>query len=310
MRDNKEADEARRTLLKGLAAAALLPARTMAEPSARISRTIPGTGETLPVIGLGTWLSFDLGFDVAGREDLAAAKETLRLFAGQGGTVVDSSPMYGQSEAVVGYLAGQLGLAGKLFLATKVWTRGRDAGMRQMEASFRRMATGRMDLMQIHNLVDAATQVKTLRDWKASGRIRYFGVSHYHSAAYGDLARFMKAERPDFLQINYSLAEPEAGERLLPLARDLGIAVIVNRPFAEGALFSRVKGRTLPGWAADFDAASWAQLFLKWILADPAVTCTVPGTRNPKHLQDNMAAGGGRLPDQAARARMLALVTP
>jgi aryl-alcohol dehydrogenase-like predicted oxidoreductase len=167
-----------------------------------------------------------------------------------------------------------------------------------------------MDLMQIHNLVDAATQVKTLREWKAAGLIRYFGISHYHSAAYGDIERFMKAEKPDFLQINYSLAEPESGERLLPLARDLGIAVIANRPFAEGELFNRVKGRVLPGWAADFDAASWAQFFLKWIVADPAVTCTVPGTRKPKYLQDNMAAGSGRLPDQAARARMRALFTP
>lgn len=269
-----------------------------------MSRRIPATGENLPVIGLGTWLSFD----ISENEDLAVAKETLRLFAGQGGTVVDSSPMYGKSEAVVGQLASQLGLAGKLFLATKVWTSGREAGIRQMEESFRRMGTGRMDLMQIHNLVDAATHVKTLRDWKAAGRIRYFGVTHYHSVAYGDIERFMKAEKPDFLQINYSLAEPESGQRLLPLARDLGIAVIANRPFAEGELFDRVKGKAIPAWAADFDAASWAQFFLKWILADPAVTCTVPGTRNPKYLQDNMAAGRGRLPNQAARLRMTELL--
>jgi len=162
--------------------------------------------------------------------------------------------------------------------------------------------------MQIHNLVDAATHVKTLREWKEAGRIRYFGVSHYHAGAYGDIERFIKAEKPDFLQINYSLAEPESGARLLPLARDLGVAVIANRPFAEGALFNRVKGKTLPAWAADFDAASWAQLFLKWLLADPAVTCTVPGTRNPKYLLDNMAAGRGRLPDPAARARIEALL--
>lgn len=304
MREDDEPDMYRRILLKGLAAAALLPSNARAGGLPMMSRRIPATGESLPAIGLGTWRTLD----IAEQEDLAVAKETLRLFAGQGGTVVDSSPMYGKSEAVVGRLASELGLAGKLFLATKVWTRGREAGIRQMEESFRRMGSRRMDLMQIHNLVDAATHAKTLRDWKEAGRIRYLGISHYHSGAYGDIERFMKAEKPDFLQINYSLAEPESGERLLPLARDLGIAVIINRPFAEGGLFDRVKGKALPAWAADFDAASWAQFFLKWILAEPAVTCTVPATRNPKYLLDNMAAGRGRLPDRAARLRMSALL--
>lgn len=262
------------------------------------------SGEALPVIGLGTWQSFD----ISGQQDMADAKQALSLLAGEGGSVVDSSPMYGKSEAVVGQLAAQLGLQAKLFLATKVWTSGREAGILQMEESFRLLATRRMDLMQIHNMLDAATHMKTLRDWKEAQRIRYWGITHYHASAYGDIERFMKAEKPDFLQINFSLAEPQSGERLLPLARDLGIAVIINRPFAEGALFNRVKGRALPPWAADFDAASWAQFFLKWILADPAVTCTVPGTRNPKYLQDNMAAGRGRLPDQAARVKMAALL--
>jgi len=294
----------RRILLKGLAAAAMLPSTGMAGDSPSITRRIPASGEIVPAIGLGTWQSFD----VSSGAEFAAAKETLRQFAGLGGTVVDSSPMYGKSEFAVGQLASQLGLVGKLFLATKVWTTGRAAGIHQMDESFSLMGTQRMDLMQIHNLLDATTHMKTLRGWKEAGRIRYWGITHYHSGAYAEIERFMKAERPDFLQINSSLAEPESGERLLPLARDLGIAVIANRPFAEGALFAQVKGKTLPPWAADFDAASWAQFFLKWILADGAVTCAIPGTRNPKYLADNMAAGRGRLPDQSARTRMTGLL--
>ena len=297
-------DGKRRILLKGLAAAAMLPSAGMAGDSPSLTRGIPASGEILTAIGLGTWQSFD----VSGGEELAAARESLRQFAGLGGTVVDSSPMYGKSELAVGQLAAQLGLAGKLFLATKVWTTGRAAGVAQMNESFRLLGTQRMDLMQIHNLLDATTHVKTLRAWKEAGRIRYWGITHYHSGAYAEIERFMKVERPDFLQINYSLAEPESGERLLPMARDLGLAVIANRPFAEGTLFGRVKGQALPSWAADFDAASWAQFFLKWILADAAVTCAIPGTRNPKYLADNMAAGRGRLPDHAARTRMAALL--
>lgn len=301
-------DRTRRTLLKGMAAAALLPAAALAAPASPITRRIPGSGETLPAIGLGTWRTFD----VAAAAELAAARETFKLFFALGGRVVDSSPMYGRAEAVVGRLAADLGIGGKLFLATKVWTEGREAGMRQMEESMRRMGRatvqGRIDLMQIHNLVDAATHARTLRAWKEAGRVRYWGITHYLAGAYGEVERFLVAEKPDFLQINYSLAEPESGERLLPLARDAGIAVFTNRPFAEGALFDRVKGRTLPPWAAEFGAASWAQFFLKWILADAAVTCALPATRNPQHLLDNMAAGHGPLPDAATRARMLALL--
>jgi aryl-alcohol dehydrogenase-like predicted oxidoreductase len=301
-------DRARRILLKGLAVAALTPRAALAGQESPIARRIPGSGETLPAIGLGTWRTFD----VAAATDLTAARETLKLFFEQGGRVVDSSPMYGRSEAVVGRLAADLGLGGRLFLATKVWTEGREGGIREMEESMRRMgrgsAQGRIDLMQIHNLVDAATHARTLRAWKEAGRIRYWGITHYRAGAYAEVERFLVAEKPDFLQINYSLAEPESGERLLPLARDAGIAVFTNRPFAEGVLFDRVKGKALPPWTAEFGAASWAQFFLKWILADPAVTCTLPATRDPKHLLDNMAAGRGRLPDAATRARMLALL--
>ena len=294
----------RRTLLKGMAAASLVSAGVPRAESALLTRHIPATGEALPAIGLGTYQTLD----ISSPADIAEAKEVLRLFASLGGTLVDSSPMYGRAEAVVGVLASDLGLVGRLFLATKVWTSGRDEGIRQMEESFRRMRTTRMDLMQIHNLLDAGVHAQTLRAWKEAGRIRYWGVTHYHRGAYAEVERFLKNERPDFLQINYSLAEPEAGERLLPLARDLGMAVVINRPFAQGALFRQVKGRELPDWAAEFDATSWAQFFLKWILADAAVTCVIPATRNPKYLRDNMAAASGRLPDAAARAKMAILL--
>ena len=293
----------RRALLQGLAAATLLPGSGWSAESPFLTRRIPATGENLPVIGLGTYQALD----VVQADELTAAGDTLRLFAAQGGTLVDSSPMYGRAESVVGQLAGDLKLSGKLFLATKVWTSGREAGVHQMEASFQRLGTQRMDLMQIHNLLDAATHAKTLKAWKDTGRIRYWGVSHYHQGAYAEVEKFILSQRPDFLQINYSLAEPESGTRLLPLARELGIAVIGNRPFAQGDLFLRVKDQALPLWASQFGAASWAQFFLKWIIADPAITCVIPATRNPKYLLDNMGAGRGPLPDAATRKQMAAL---
>jgi aryl-alcohol dehydrogenase-like predicted oxidoreductase len=228
----------------------------------------------------------------------------MRRFAARGGRVVDSSPMYGQAERVVGDVMGELGVREKLFLATKVWTSGRDAGIRQMENSFKLMRAGKMDLMQVHNLLDLETHARTLRDWKASGRIRYLGITHYHAGAHADLERLLKTREWDFAQFNYSLAEPEAEARLLPACAELGVAVIVNRPFAEGALFRRVKGRDLPAWAAEIDCASWAQFFLKWIISHPAVTCAIPGTSRVAHLEDNLQAGSGRLPDAAMRRRM------
>jgi diketogulonate reductase-like aldo/keto reductase len=213
--------------------------------------------------------------------------------------------MYGEAERVVGDLTANLGLRDKLFFATKVWTSGRDSGIRQMEASFRLMRTKRMDLMQVHNLQDVAVHAKTLREWKDAGRIRYAGITHYHSGAYSDLERLVRTREWDFVQFNYSMAEREAEKRLLPACAEAGVAVIANRPFSMGGLFPRVKGKALPAWAADFDCASWAQFFLKYILSHPAVTCAIPGTRRVAHLKDNLQGGDGRLPDAKTRRRMV-----
>jgi diketogulonate reductase-like aldo/keto reductase len=274
-------------------------------PSAPLKRPLPGTGEMIPVIGLGTWRAFDVGSSPAEREPL---REVLERFGALGGGVVDSSPMYGAAETVVGALAAELALLDRLFLATKVWTSGRAAGVAQMEQSLRRFRAGRIDLMQIHNLLDWRTHLRTLREWKDAGRIRYLGITHYSSSAYDELERVMRSEPLDVLQVNYSLGERDAERRLLPLARDRGIAVLVNRPFAAGGLFGRVRGRRLPAWAGEVDCASWAQVFLKWILAHPAVTCVIPATSRVQHLADNLEAGVGALPDASTRDRMVALV--
>jgi aryl-alcohol dehydrogenase-like predicted oxidoreductase len=265
------------------------------------ARAIPATGERIPVVGLGTWRTFDVGVSPAERQPL---REVLRRFAALGGRVVDTSPMYGRAETVVGELASELGLLGTLFVATKVWTSGREAGRAQMERSLERLRVRRLDLLQVHNLVDWDTHLGTLREWKAAGRVRYVGVTHYAASAYTELEQVLRREPLDFLQINYSLAEREAERRLLPLARERGLAVLINRPFAEGALFQRVRGRALPPWAAELGCRSWAQLFLKWILAHPAVTCVIPATGRPEHVADNLGAAFGPLPDAATRARL------
>jgi diketogulonate reductase-like aldo/keto reductase len=259
----------------------------------------------VPVVGLGTWRVFDVGRSPAERAPL---KDVLKSLVELGGRVVDSSPMYGAAESVVGDLAAELGITDKLFLATKVWTSGRDAAVAQMEHSLRRMRAPRLDLIQIHNLLDWRTHLKTLREWKAAGRIRYLGITHYTASAYDELERVLRAEPLDFVQVNYSLGEREAERRILPLARDRGVAVLANRPFAEGGLFRRVRAQPVPPWAAEFDCESWAQFFLKWILAHPAVTCAIPGTSRPLHLVDNLRAAAGRLPDPSMRDRMAAHV--
>ena len=263
-----------------------------------MSKKIPSSGEALPVIGVGTWQTFDVGADSRARAPL---REVLKLL---NRNVVDSSPMYGSSESVAGDLIAELSLRDKLFIATKVWTSGRDTGIRQMETSFKRLRVERMDLMQVHNLVDVATHTRTLLEWKAKQRVHYIGVTHYTSSAYAEVERALKTRQYDFLQINYSLGEREAERRLLPLAQELKVAVIANRPFAEGALFRQVRAKSLPPWAKELGVESWAQYFLKWIVSHPAVTCAIPGTGNPKHMQDNLAAGRGTLPDEAARKRM------
>jgi diketogulonate reductase-like aldo/keto reductase len=253
------------------------------------------------VIGLGTWQTFDVGRSESERAPL---REVLRELMRLGGSVIDSSPMYGQSEGVVGELAAELKLPKQLFLATKVWTSGREAGIRQMEQSFKRLRTERMDLMQVHNLLDWRTHLVTLRRWKDEGRVRYIGVTHYTESAYDELARVLKSEALDFVQINYSIAEREAERRILPLAQERRIAVLVNRPFAQAGLFRKVRGKPLPSWTEEIGCASWAQFFLKFVIGHPAVTCAIPGTSNAQHLADNMQAGAAPLPNAAMREQM------
>lgn len=288
-------------LAAGCAAMTIMNEPGSAQPSAILKRPIPRSGEMLPAVGVGTWQTFDVGAKSPERAEL---KEVLRLLVAAGGSVVDSSPMYGKAEGVVGDLTAELGLREKLFFATKVWTSGREAGMRQMEDSFRLMRTQRMDLMQVHNLLDLPVHAKTLREWKTAGRIRYIGITHYHEGAHAELEEIVRTRAWDFVQFNYSMAEREAEARLLPACADSGTAVIVNRPFSQGGLFPKVKGKEVPAWAAEFDCASWAQFFLKYLLSHPAVTCVIPGTRRVAHLKDNVQAGLGRLPDAAMRRRM------
>ena len=270
-----------------------------------LRRAVPRSGELLPVVGLGTFVVFDVAPQAP---EIAELREVLKTFVAAGASVVDSSPMYGHAESAVGKLANELALHPSLFLATKVWTTGREAGIRQMQNSLRVMRTPRIDLMQVHNLRDLETHLKTLREWKRAGTIRYVGITHYHSGAYRELEQLLKTRDYDFVQFNYSLAEREAETRLLAVAAETGTAVIINRPFAHGALFAKVKNQVLPAWAAEFDCASWAQFFLKYILAHPAVTCVIPGSGKVRHMADNLGAGRGRLPGAAQRRRMAALI--
>lgn len=265
-------------------------------------RLIPSTGERLPCVGVGTWQTFDVGENDSERNPL---KEVLKLLVENGGSVIDSSPMYGRSEKVVGDLSAELNLNEKLFIATKVWTSGKEDGIQQMKQSFLKLRRQKMDLMQIHNLVDWQTHLKTLRNWKEEGKIRYIGITHYTESAYSSIEQILKEHPLDFLQINYSILSRKAEERLFPLAQDKKVAVIINRPYEEGVLFQRVKARALPMWAGEFDCKSWGQFFLKFILSHPAVTCVIPGTDKPHHLLDNAAAGFGRLPDEKQRNKMI-----
>ena len=270
----------------------------MAKPH---TRAIPSTGENLPVVGLGTWQAFDAGVSAAERAPL---QEVLGSFAAMGGTVVDSSPMYRRSEQVIGDLSAAAGLQGRFFIATKVWTTGKAEGIRQMQASMEKLRARRIDLMQVHNLVDVKTHLQTLREWKAEGRVRYIGVTHYTAGAHAAVAQTLESEPVDFVQINYSVVEREAEQRVLPLARDRGIAVLANRPFAEGALMRGLANRPLPAWAGEIDSDSWPELLLKFVISHPAVTCAIPATSNVSHLRNNMRAAFGRMPDDDLRERI------
>lgn len=266
---------------------------SLASPAMR-TRPIPASGEALPVIGLGTYQ----GFDVApGSAAYAQLPDVLRALFAAGGSVIDSSPMYGRAEATTGELLAAAGARSRAFLATKVWTRGGVEGRRQIDESLRLLRAGPIDLMQVHNLLDWRTHLPALPELKAAGRIRYLGITHYHAGAYEELAAVMRAERFDFLQINYSLDEREAERRILPLAAERGMAVLINRPFGGGGLLRQLRDRPLPGWAAEIGAASWAQLLLKFVLSQPAVTCAIPGTGRPGHMADNARAGAGPIPD-------------
>ena len=283
------------------AAAAVLAGRATAS-AAMLTRRIPSSGHALPIVGLGTWRTFDAG---PGPERDALA-EVLRALFAAGGSVIDSSPMYGRSEDAVGDLLERTGLQSRAFLATKVWTTGREAGIRQMERSMALLRRDRIELMQVHNLLDWQTHLGTRRDWQAAGRIGHLGVTHYTASAHDALEAVMRTERLDFVQINYALDDRAVERRILPLAAERGMAVLVNQPFGGGGLLRSLRGRPLPDFAGELGCTSWAQILLKFLLGHPAVTCVIPGTSRPAHMADNAAAGRGALPDAAMRRRIVA----
>jgi len=299
----------RREVLAFAAAAAAAPslaarlgaARSAAVPAASPlhERAIPSSGEKLPIVGLGTYRVLDV--DPAG---VAALEPLLAAFVAAGARVADTSPMYARSEGVLGELAARLGVRDRLFLATKVWTRGRDEGVRQMEDSFRLLGTKTIDLMQVHNLLDVDVHLETLAAWKRAGRVRYVGVTHYEAGSHAALAAAIRRGGLDFVQVNYSIAEREAERELLPLAASAGVAVLVNRPFVAGRVFARLADRPLPAWLAERGCATWAQAMLKFVLGHPAVTCAIPATSKVHHLEENLAAGRGWLPESDERERL------
>lgn len=274
-----------------------LPGRALAAPgeaSPMRRRRIGKTGEELPVVGCGTWVGFG---HAPGSPEYARLPGVLEALFDAGGTLLDSSPMYGRSEQTTGELLARSGRRGQAFLATKVWTTGREAGIRQMQESMSLLGTRKLDLMQVHNLVDWQTQLQTLREWKSQGRVRYIGITHYTPSAYREVEAVMRREPIDFLQINYAFDDRAAAERLLPLAQDKGIAVLVNKPFGGGGLLRQLRDRPLPAWAGEIECSSWAQVLLKFVLSHPGVTCVIPGTSRPEHMADNAAAGHGMIPE-------------
>jgi diketogulonate reductase-like aldo/keto reductase len=288
-------------LMAGTAASLLVGPYLQAEsPPSLLQRAIPSSGEMLPVIGLGTSGVFNA--TASEREPL---EQVVAMLVKMGGKLIDTAPAYGQAETVTGEIATKLKLQDKLFLATKVGATGKAEGIQQMERSVELLGRKPIDLIQIHNLIDWETQLANLNEWKNQGRIRYTGITASRLTAHADIVRVLEKERVDFVQINYSLMEREAEERILPLAKDRGVAVLVNRPFGRGDLFGRVREKPLPEWASEFDCKSWAQFFLKWIVAHPAVTCVIPATAKPHHMEDDMQSGLGRLPDENTRRRMV-----
>ena len=266
-----------------------------------LQRTIPSTGEAIPVIGIGSWKQFDVDDHSPERGDL---KEVLVAVQEHRATLIDSSPMYGRSEQVIGELTNEIGLAEKFFYATKVWTTGKGAGIRQMNESMKKMKRTVMDLVQIHNLVDWRTHLKTLRQWKTEGKIRYIGITHYTISSHADLEQIVQREPLDFIQCNYSIATRHAEKSLLPLAKDKGVAVLINEPLEKGNLFEKVRNRPLPSWAAEYGIQNWAGFFLKYIISHPAVTCVIPATSNPAHVKDNLSGGEGIVPDETGIRKM------
>jgi len=294
----------RKEFLKLAGASTAMLASGMPALAAKKIRTkkIPKTGEQLPVIGVGTSRVFDIRDEP---DAFPSRQEVLRLMFEAGGSVIDSSPMYGSAEGVVGELLAKMGGHKKAFIATKVWTDGRQEGIAEMNESFQLFKTRKIDLMQVHNLTDTRTQLKTMRKWKDEGRFRYLGITHYVPEAIDEIIAVVEKEPLDFVQMMYSLDEPEAAERLLPLCQEKGIAFLANRPFARGNLFRATRGMTLPGWAAEIGIDSWARFFLKFVVGHPAVTCAIPGTDKPKYMADNLGAGYGPLPDKKMQREML-----
>ena len=278
--------------------------RIFAAEGSPLRRAIPSTGEKLPVIGLGSAVTFDVPFNSPKVTDIT---EVITRFVNRGGKVIDSSPSYGNAESLIGQIAGKSGLTDSLFIATKVRARDREAGIAQIEQSLRRFQRRKIDLIQVHNLVAVEVQMSALRESKGKGKIRYTGITYSEPQGFAEIERNMKSQRPDFVQINYSIADRGAAQRILPLAQELRMGVIINRPFGSGGVIKAAQGKPLPPWAAEFDCHSWAQFLLKWVVSHPAVTCVIPATNNPQHLVDNMGAGFGRLPDAKTRQRMAAL---
>ncbi|MDH3757774.1 MAG: aldo/keto reductase [Gammaproteobacteria bacterium] len=294
----------RRDVVLACAVMGSMPVAGLADERRMISRPIPASDERLPVIGLGTYSVFDVESTPG---QIATSREIVELLLGAGGNVIDTSPMYNRSEKVIGDIIASGAPRDAMFIATKVWTDGRNAGIEQMSRSARLMNTDVIDLMQVHNLRDSGVHMRSIRELQEQGKIRYSGLTHYRAGAHDALEKAVRDYRPQFLQINYSLSEREADQRLLPMAQDLGVGVIVNRPYQAGGLFSAVRGRKLPEWAGEF-AASWGQFFLKFIISHPAVTCVIPATSKPQHMRDNLEAGFGELPDAATRERMVAFI--